>query len=192
MDEEHVRAETFAWIDRVVIGLDLCPFAAEPVRAGRVRCVVSAAREPEAVADALEQELRHLGRTAADELETTLLVTPDAFADFPAFNQFLAVSHWLLERLGVVGEIQIASFHPRYCFEGAPADDAANATNRSPHPMLHLLREESVARAVAAHPDPTGIPGRNAARLRALAKQPGDAATPRDRPPASARARSSE
>ncbi len=168
MDSERVASETREWIERVVVGLDLCPFATEPLRAGRLRVRVSDARDPEGVADALVSELRHLDREPVERLETSLLVLPLAFPDFDEFNRFLAVCEDLLARLGLLGAIQIASFHPDYRFEGVPDEDVANATNRSPYPMLHLLREASVERAVRGHPDPEGIPGRNAQRLRSL------------------------
>jgi hypothetical protein len=168
-----VADETRAWIEEVVVGLDLCPFAAAPLRDGRVRIALSEAREPERLASDLADELRRLDRASASELETTLLVHPHALRDFDDYNQFLAAADAVLEKLGLVGTIQIASFHPDYCFDGVASDDPANATNRSPHPMLHLLREASVAEAVASHPDPDAIPARNAAKLRL-----------RDRPPA--------
>ena len=163
-----MRARTRLWIERLVLGLDLCPFAAEPFRAGRVRMVVSDARTPASLADALAEELTLLDRTATEVIETTLLVHPLALLDFEAYNDFLDVGDLLLEKLDLVGRIQIASFHPDYRFADAPADDVANATNQSPYPMLHLLRESSVARAVARHPDTSAIPARNAERLRAL------------------------
>lgn len=168
-DSARQKQETRDWIERVVIGLDLCPFAAEPLRAGRVRIVVSGAVDPETLADELSAELMRLEREPANVLETTLLVHPLVLQDFEAFNRFLEVGDLLLEKLGLVGSLQIASFHPDYRFEGAPPDDPANATNRSPYPMLHLLREASIERATRAHPDPEGIPRRNAERLRALA-----------------------
>jgi hypothetical protein len=165
---DEVLEETRDWIEQVVVGLGLCPFAESPLRADRVRIVVSDARDAEALARDLAREIAHLDREPAERVETTVLVHPHALAHFEDFNRFLDVGDLLLERLGCVGEIQIASFHPDYCFAGASSEDVANATNRSPYPMLHLLREASVARAVAAHPDPGGIPARNAERLRAL------------------------
>ncbi len=168
VDEDEIRGRTRVWIERVVVGLDLCPFAAEPFRAGRVRLVVCEADGPERLARALADELTHLDRVAPDEVETTLLVHPLALLDFDAYNDFLDVGDLLLEKLGLVGSLQIASFHPDYRFAGVSPEDVANATNQSPYPMLHLLRESSVARAVAAHPDPGSIPKRNTERLRAL------------------------
>jgi len=160
--------DTRRWVERVVIGLELCPFAAEPLRDGRVRFAASAASSAEDLANDLAEELARIDRTPTRELETTLLVHPDALSDFDDFNAFLDVGDLLLEKLGLLGEIQIVGFHPAYRFAGADPDDPANATNRSPHAMLHLLREESIARATRLHPDPDGIPARNVARLRAL------------------------
>jgi hypothetical protein len=165
-DAARVVAETREWIEKVVIGLELCPFAAQPLREGRIRIQVSDARSAEALAADLASELRRLDREPATALETTLLVHPRVLRDFEDYNRFLDVADMLLEELGLAGEIQIASFHPEYRFAGVPPDDPANATNRSPHPMLHLLREESVAAAVRSHPDPLGIPRRNAEKLR--------------------------
>ena len=167
---EVVLAETREWIERVVVGLDLCPFAAEPLREERVRFRMSDARTPERLASDLAEELARLDREPVSAIETTLLVHPLVLLDFEGFNQFLDVGDLLLEELGWVGEIQIVGFHPDYRFAGAVADDPANATNRSPHPMLHLLREESVAAAAQAHADPEGIPRRNAEKLRLRAR----------------------
>ena len=168
---EHVLAETREWIERVVVGLDLCPFAAEPLRAGRVRFRISDAETPELVASDLAEELAWLDREPRAALETSLLVHPRALLDFEVFNQFLAVGDFLLGTLDLAGRIQIVGFHPGFRFADARPEDPANATNRSPHPMLHLLREESVAEAVQVHPDPQGIPGRNAEKLRRRAQQ---------------------
>lgn len=170
---EAALAETRAWVEGIVIGLDLCPFAGEPWREGRVRLRVSDAETPERLAVHLEEELARLDREPVTAIETTLLIHPYVLVEFDAYNQFLDVADHLLEELGLVGKIQIASFHPDYRFAGAPVDDPANATNRSPHPMLHLLREESVAVATRSHPDPKGIPARNAEKLRRRARRPG-------------------
>ena len=188
---DEVVALVRAWVEEFVVGLALCPFAAEPLAAGRVRFALSPARTPEALADDLADELARLDRTAPEELETTLLLAPHALPRFEDFNAFLDVVDLLLEKLSLVGVLQVASFHPDYRFAGAAIDDPAHASNRSPVPMLHLLREASVARAAASHPDPRGIPARNAARLRELGWAGIARVTPRGRPHASARGRSS-
>jgi len=158
--------ETRTWIEDVVVALDLCPFAAAPLREGRVRFRVSDATTAGELASHLSDELRRLDREAPEAIETTILLHPHVLRDFEEYNRFLDVADWLLGRLGLAGTIQIASFHPDYRFAGAAPDDPANATNRSPHPMLHLLREASVEAAVRSHPDPRGIPRRNAEKLR--------------------------
>jgi hypothetical protein len=181
---DSVIAETRGWIEDVVIGLDLCPFAGEPMRSGRVRFVVSSAAGPEELSRDLAEELARLDREPPEKIETTLVVHPRALRRFEDFNLFLDAVDLLLEKLSLVGTIQVASFHPDYCFAGVDPDDVANATNRSPYPMLHLLREESVGRATSAHPDPEGIPERNVQRLRALGWEGLARLTPRVRPPA--------
>jgi uncharacterized protein len=166
--EQQVADQTRAWLERVVIGLDLCPFARAPVEAGRLRVVVSACEDPRELLTVLDDELERLRSQASEELETTLIVHPRCLGEFDEYNDFLALADRLLELRGLVGDLQIASFHPRYRFADAPADDPANYTNRSPHPMLHLLREASVARAVAAHPNIEGVPAANVAKLRRM------------------------
>ena len=161
---------SLAWVEDVVVGLDLCPFAADVVRAGRVRAVACEAVAPEHVLAALDDELAHLLRTPVADLETTLVVLTRALRDFDTFNAFLDVAEELLRERGCEGVVQVASFHPGYRFAGEPEDDPANWTNRSPFPMLHLLREESVARAIEAFGGEAAaraIPERNAALLRA-------------------------
>ncbi len=168
---EAVIAETRAWVDRVVIGLNLCPFAKAVQARNQIRYCVSDAAGPEALLDALREELRFLAGADPARVETTLLIHPRALADFAHFNEFLGDADAALESLGYGGVFQVASFHPQYRFAGTRADDVTNATNRSPYPMLHLLREESVDRAVAAFPEAKEIYGRNMRTLRALGAQ---------------------
>lgn len=166
--EERVLTETRRFVEQVVIDLGLCPFAEQPWTQGRVDVRVSTAREPAALLIDLDTEMRRLIEAPLDELETTLLVHPHVLGEFAPYNDFLDLTEALLRERGHEGVLQLASFHPAYRFEGAPAGDPADATNRSPWPMLHLLREASVAAAVASHPDPGGIPDRNVARLREM------------------------
>jgi hypothetical protein len=163
-----VIAATRDWLERVVIGLDLCPFAKAVQARGQVRFAVSDASHIDALCDALESELRLLAAADPDKIETTLLIVPAMLADFLDYNDFLDIAERILEELELDGELQIASFHPGYRFEGTAEDDIENCTNRSPYPTLHLLREASVERAIAAHPDAAGIYERNIETLKRL------------------------
>jgi hypothetical protein len=167
-DDATVIADTRRWLDRAVIGLNLCPFAKAVVVHDRVGYVVSRARTPEALAADLVRELERLRDTPEDVLETTLLMHPEVLRDFLDFNDFLGVADAALEQLGLDGELQVASFHPDYQFAGTDADDIDNFTNRSPWPTLHLLRESSIERAVAAVPEAADIYERNIETLRRL------------------------
>jgi hypothetical protein len=161
-------AETEAWVERVVIGLELCPFAKAARAPGRTRCTATAARDAEALLTVLCQEMELLVATAPAALETTLLVHPFVLQAFDDYNEFLDLADAAIDALGCSGVLQIASFHPHYRFEGTAADDIGNATNRSPHPMLQLLREDSVAAAAVAFPDSATIYEANIATLMAL------------------------
>ncbi len=188
-----VIAETRAWVERAVIGLNLCPFARAPQVRGQVRYVASEARDAEFLLAALVDELKRLAETPAARIETTLLVHPRVLTDFIDFNDFLDVAEAAVAELELDGVIQVASFHPHYRFAGSEAGDLADATNRSPYPTLHLLREESMDRAVAAFPDAGTIFEANIATMRALgaeawaalqARCREDASAPRPRPAA--------
>jgi hypothetical protein len=163
--------ETRAWVERVVIGLNLCPFAKAPQKKGQVRYVLSEATDVEALLATLVEELNLLAETPAERTETTLIVHPQVLEDFADYNDFLGVAEDVVAELGLEGVIQVASFHPRYRFEGCAADDVTNATNRSPYPTLHLLREESVERAVAAFPEAEAIYEANIETMRRLGEE---------------------
>lgn len=156
------------WLEAVVIGLNLCPFAALPLRAGRLQLRVSEAPDEAALYDELRTALYDLDDTTAEQIDTLIIAVPQLLSTFDDYNRFLEQADQLLRRQGWRGVYQIASFHPHYRFEGSPADDVANYTNRSPYPLLHVLREDSVAAAVARHPDTEGIPDRNIQTMRAL------------------------
>lgn len=157
-------ARTLAWVRDFVVGLDLCPFAAGPLARGEVRVAVV---DDEAFDDCVRATLAELVHLDEDpSTETTLVVFSRGLAGLDALLDAAAAVEQLVEDAGFSGLVQVVSFHPEYRFEGALADDPANATNRSPYPMLHLLREASVTDAVSAHPDPEGIPARNAEKLR--------------------------
>jgi uncharacterized protein len=167
----QVITETSDWIDRVVIGLGLCPFA-KAVQAKRlVRYHVTDAATESELRSVLERELLALASADPELVDTTLLIHPLVLGDFLDYNDFLAEADDMLQELELDGELQVASFHPAYGFAGAPPDDPANYSNRSPYPMLHLLREASVSRAVAAFPDASSIYERNVVTLRALAPE---------------------
>ena len=156
------------WLERAVIGLNLCPFAKAVHVRGQVRWVLSDATTEEALLADLVHELQVLQDAGADEVETTLIVHPHVLEDFEDYNQFLDLADAAISELDLEGEIQVASFHPQYRFAGSAPDAIEDFSNRSPYPMLHLLREASIARAVAAFPDAEKIYGRNMDTLRAL------------------------
>ncbi len=168
METARIIAETRAWVDRAVIGLNLCPFAKAVQVKQQVRYVVSDARSTEALCAALRDEMLALVAADPDVIDTSLLIHPDVLQDFAEYNDFLDVTDALLVELDLEGTLQVASFHPHYQFAGSRADDVSNATNRSPYPTLHLLREASVDRAVAAFPDADAIIDANLATLQAL------------------------
>lgn len=166
--DADVERATRRWLERAVLGLDLCPFARGPYEGGRVRIAVSAATDADELAGDLERELKTLADREPSRLETTLLVHPGALVDFLEYNDFLDVADALLDVLDLAGTLQVASFHPDYRFADVAADDPANCTNRSPFPTLHLLRESSVERAVEACDDPEAIYQRNIETLRRI------------------------
>lgn len=161
-------ADTVRWLERAVIGLNLCPFAKAVHAKGQVHYAVCRAAESDGVLLALEHELRTLVDTPAEQRDTTLLLVPDCLQDFLDYNDFLAACDALLKRMKLVGTLQIASFHPQFQFAGTAADDPGNCTNRSPHPTLHLLREDSIDRAVEAFPEAETIFEPNIALLTEL------------------------
>ena len=160
--------ETQAWVRRAVVGLNLCPFAKAPLAKGQIRYVLSPAVDTNALLEQLIAELHTLAATDPEITETTLLIHPGVLADFLDFNDFLAGADHALEDAGLAGTLQLASFHPRYQFAGTHIDDVGNATNRSPYPTLHLLREGSMDRAVAAFPEAEAIFEANIRTLEAL------------------------
>ena len=160
--------ETTVWLEKAVIGLNLCPFAKAVHSKGQIRWVLSDATDPAALLELLVQELQHLAAANHEAVDTTLIVHPQVLQDFLDFNDFLGVAEAALEELGLSGVLQIASFHPQFQFADTDAGDITNATNRAPHPTLHLLREDSVERAVAAFPEAEAIFERNVETLRRL------------------------
>ena len=161
-------AATQAWLEKAVIGLNLCPFAKAVHGKGQIRWVHSPATTVQALLLALTQELRLLASADAEVIDTTLLVHPQVLGDFLDFNDFLDVADAALDELGLDGTLQIASFHPQFQFAGTAPDDVGNFSNRAPFPTLHLLREASIDRAVAAFPEAASIYDRNIETLEGL------------------------
>lgn len=161
-------ALTQQWLERFVIGLNLCPFAAAPFRKGQIRYVLEESNDPEQLVKSFLKELDYLHRTDPVEVETTLIIHPNLLTDFLAYNDFVGLLEDLLEDAGLSGTFQLASFHPDYQFGGVSVNDPANYTNRSPYPMLHILREESVSKAVDQFSEPERIPEMNMKRLREM------------------------
>lgn len=149
--------DTRRWLERAVIGLNLCPFAKAVHKKGQVRYVVSEATQPLQLHADLVRELEWLRGADPEAVDTTLLIHPYVLEDFLDYNEFLEVADDTVADLDLEGDIQVASFHPAFQFEGTAPDDITNYTNRSPYPTLHLLREDSIDRAVAAFPDASRI-----------------------------------
>jgi hypothetical protein len=168
MADQAVIDRTREWLERAVIGLNLCPFAKSAHMRGQIRYVVSDATDEDSLLVDLLQELESLYDADPEQVETTLLVHPYVLGDFLDYNDFLDVADAAVSELGLDGEIQVASFHPDYQFAGTEPDAIENFSNRAPYPTLHLLRESSIARAVAAFPDAASIYERNMDTLRAL------------------------
>jgi uncharacterized protein len=162
------RAATQAWLEKAVIGLNLCPFAKAVHLKQQIRWVVSAATHTAALREELVRELRLLHDTPAEQTDTTLLIHPFVLGDFADYNDFLDVADAAIAELGLEGELQVASFHPDYQFAGTPAGAIDNYSNRAPFPTLHLLRESSIEKAVAAFPDAADIYERNIDTLQRL------------------------
>ena len=161
-------AETQAWVRRAVVGLNLCPFAKAPLAKAQIRYVLSAAIDTDALLAQFVTELHALAAADPQRVETTLLIHPKVLTDFLDFNDFLGRADRALDDTGLAGILQLASFHPSYQFAGTRSDDLSNATNRSPYPTLHLLREASIDRAVAAFPEAEAIFEANIRTLEAL------------------------
>jgi hypothetical protein len=167
-DDAAVIALTQEWLQRAVIGLNLCPFAKSVHVKQQIRYVVCNALDDDGVAADLERELALLADADPEAIDTTLIILPYALPDFYDYNDFLDTGDRLLKRMDLVGVFQIASFHPDYQFADSEPDDIENYTNRSPFPILHLLREESIDRAVDAYPDTDEIYERNMETMRRL------------------------
>lgn len=165
---DNVVASTRAWIEQAVIGLNLCPFAKAAYDKDQIRYALSDAQTAAALRDDLVHELRTLAQAAPTAVDTTLLIHPHVLTEFVDYNDFLDVADATVKALGLTGVLQVASFHPAYQFAGTTPDDVTNYTNRSPYPMLHLLREASIDLAVVAFPETRMIYQRNIDTMRRL------------------------
>lgn len=159
---------TERWLEQIVVGMNLCPFAAAPLHHRRVRFVVSSANGEEPIYRDFLQLLEQFVASEASEWETALLIFSRGLSEFDEYLDMLASMDDAIDAAGLRGVIQLASFHPNYCFDQAPLDDAANYSNRSPYPMVHLLREAGLSAALESYLDPEQIPQRNVHRLRRL------------------------
>lgn len=168
MDREAVIDATRGWVSSVVIGLNLCPFARRVFAADAIRYVVSTAEDEGRLLQDLTDEVKALASSSVSAVETTLLIHPSVLGAFLDYNNFLDAAELLIEELGLRDSIQLASFHPDYRFAGADDSAVENYTNRSPYPMLHLLREASVTAVAGGPVELLAIPQRNIETLRRL------------------------
>jgi uncharacterized protein len=170
MSDNHAEViqNTQEWLIKAVIGLNLCPFAKSVHVKEQIRYVVSDATNIEQLLEQLAQELEYLAEVSPEKTDTTLLIHPNVLQDFLEYNDFLDLADGLIEELNLDGQLQIASFHPQYQFADTEFDDITNYTNRAPYPTLHLIREESVDRAVEAFPEAESIYEVNMATLKNL------------------------
>jgi hypothetical protein len=175
LDDDAIVAATRRWVEQAVVGLNLCPFAKAVYVKEQVRYVVSPATTPEALLEQLMDELQLLSDTPADQIDTTLLIHPFVLTDFLDYNEFLDVADAAIEDMSLEGELQVASFHPDYQFADTDINDIENFTNRSPYPVLQLLREESIERAVEAFPEAEEIFEKNIATMEKLGHDGWDA-----------------
>ncbi|SHH03677.1 DUF1415 domain-containing protein [Massilia sp. CF038] len=167
-DDDQIIAATERWLERAVIGLNLCPFAKAVHVKKQIRYVVSPATSPEQLLETLMDELQLLSDSDPEAIDTTLLIHPFVLNDFLDYNEFLDVADAAVEDMQLDGELQVASFHPDYQFAETDQNDISNYTNRAPYPILHLLREDSIERAVAAFPEAAEIFDKNIATMEQL------------------------
>jgi len=168
LTEKQIIALTSAWLEKVVIGLNLCPFAKPVHTKGQIDYFLSHARDESTLATDLRLAMQRLIAAPPETIDTCLLIHPWTLSDFIEYNNFLDIADEILDELDLIGVLQIASFHPDYQFAGTSEDDVTNCTNRSPFPLLHLLREESLDKATAALPDASVIVDRNLETMNSL------------------------
>ncbi|WP_045407051.1 DUF1415 domain-containing protein [Vibrio jasicida] len=170
-DTNAITEQVDQWLNDVVIGLNLCPFAAKPQRNKQIKIFVSEASQEEALLEDILLQLIELSNTEPEKLETTLVVVPNMLQDFWDYNFFIDWVEGLIKQQDWEGIFQVATFHPDYCFGGAEPEDDENLTNRSPYPVFHLIREESMDKVLKHYPDPESIPDTNIARVSALSEE---------------------
>ncbi|APX06414.1 hypothetical protein BWP24_09695 [Vibrio campbellii] len=170
-DINAITEQVDEWLNDVVIGLNLCPFAAKPQRNKQIKIFVSEASQEEALLEDILLQLIELSNTEPEKLETTLVVVPNMLQDFWDYNFFIDWVEGLIKQQDWEGIFQVATFHPDYCFGGAEPEDDENLTNRSPYPVFHLIREESMEKVLKHYPDPESIPDTNIARVSALSEE---------------------
>jgi hypothetical protein len=168
--EQTVTEQTRQWLQTAVVGLNLCPFAKPVVAAGTLRIAVATATDRDSLLRNFLHELDRLQQSDESEIATTLLVVAAGLESFADYLDLVDIANDLIEQVGLLGTVQVATFHPDYQFDGEPAEAVSHYTNRSPYPVLHLLREAAIATAVAAHPDAEAIPAHNIARLERLGR----------------------
>ncbi|WP_025535827.1 DUF1415 domain-containing protein [Vibrio parahaemolyticus] len=170
-DINAITQQVDQWLNDVVIGLNLCPFAAKPQRNKQIKIFVSEATQEEALLEDILLQLIELSTTEPEKLETTLVVVPNMLQDFWDYNFCIDWVEGLIKQQDWEGMFQVATFHPDYCFGGAAPEDDENLTNRSPYPIFHLIREESMEKVLKHYPDPESIPDTNIARVSALSEE---------------------
>ncbi|WP_025553318.1 DUF1415 domain-containing protein [Vibrio parahaemolyticus] len=170
-DINAITQQVDQWLNDVVIGLNLCPFAAKPQRNKQIKIFVSKATQEEALLEDILLQLIELSATEPEKLETTLVVVPNMLQDFWDYNFCIDWVEGLIKQQDWEGIFQVATFHPDYCFGGAAPEDDENLTNRSPYPIFHLIREESMEKVLKHYPDPESIPDTNIARVSALSEE---------------------
>ncbi|HDM8143214.1 TPA: DUF1415 family protein [Vibrio harveyi] len=170
-DINAITEQVDQWLNDVVIGLNLCPFAAKPQRNKQIKIFVSEASQEEALLEDILLQLIELSNTEPEKLETTLVVVPNMLQDFWDYNFFIDWVEGLIKQQDWEGIFQVATFHPDYCFGGAEPEDDENLTNRSPYPVFHLIREESMEKVLKHYPDPESIPDTNIARVSTLSEE---------------------
>lgn len=170
LDDIFIK-ETKSWLEKVVIGLNLCPFTSKPYLQNQIRFFVSNANNEIEILQDLEDELKFLAKEDKKQTETTVFILASALQEFYDYNQFLNFADSLLNQLNLVGDIQIATFHPNYQFGGTEPKDAENLTNRSPYPILHLIREESLEQALRHYHHPEKIPENNIKKVKSLTQK---------------------